>query len=104
MDVITLLDEITADADGTAYKVGDYRLVNGPIAFLIYGDNISATVNIQGTIATDAEVTAGTAPFRTINGGSFTEEAATALVAQFSHIRGQVISYSSGTVSLRMLI
>lgn len=106
MDVYTLISANAATITGNPVKIGDYRLINGAIPFLIYGEDatITATINIQGTVATDAEVSAGTAKFITIDGGSFTSQAATALIAQFSHIRAQISSYSAGTISVRMLL
>ncbi len=104
MDVKQLLLDVTSDANGAPVKIGDYRGINGPIPFLIYGSGISATINIQGTIATDDEVAAATCTWITIDGGDFTTEKATALFAPFTHVRGQVTSYSAGTISMRMLL
>ena len=104
MEIVQLLHNTHADADGQAKPIGDFRLINGPIAFLIYGPNINATINIQGTIATQDEVNDGTANWVTVEGGSFTEEKATALFVQFTHMRAQVDSYSAGTISVRMLL
>lgn len=104
MEIVQLLEDVTANTEGQPVAIGDFRIINGPISLLVYGSGISATVNIKGTIATQDEVNEGTATFETITGGSFTDAAATALITQFTHIRADVESYSAGTISARMLL
>jgi hypothetical protein len=105
MDVIQLLSLATGSRIGPTVPIGDFRLINGPIPIHIYGDNIVATVEIQGTLATqgDVNISSSDATFTTIENGSFTAKTITALFSQVSHIRAYVSSYTSGTVGVRIL-
>lgn len=103
MEIKQLLTAVTVVGAGNAVAIDTDKLVNGAIPILIYGGigAIAAEIEIQGTIATNAEVAAGTCNWEVIEGGIFREEIATALIAPFSHIRANITSYTNGTISIR---
>ena len=66
MQIQTLLDGVTATGSGQAFKVDRRRTFGGgPIALVLTGVT-TATVVLEGTIATDDEVRAGDAAWAPI--------------------------------------
>jgi hypothetical protein len=101
---VSLLIDSVATGAGTHVAVGDFRLMNGAIPILLYGGSAGfvATVGIQGTIALPDDANSGNCKWITIEGGEFTEETASALFAPFTHLRGYVSAYTSGTINLKI--
>ena len=60
------------------------------------------TVSLDGTIATDAEVAAGTATFLPITDMSWTAVGIKSLTAQCTHVRGNVSEYTSGSITMKI--
>ena len=98
---VNLLFNTRATGSGSPLEIGDFRLMNGAIPILLHG-TFSATIEIQATIALNDDVVLGNCNWVTIEGGTFTDEVATALFAPFTHIKGYVSSYTSGTINLKV--
>jgi len=62
----------------------------------------TGTVSLDGTIATDAEVAAGTATFLPISDMSWTAVGIKSLTTQCTHVRGNVSEYTSGSITMKM--
>jgi hypothetical protein len=104
MQVYTLINGATGTGAGSAQKVDHQRCLNGgPIPLLLSGIT-TATVILEATIATDVEVSAGTAAWSPVVNASWTADMADGLFTGFTHIRGNVTSYSAGTIYLKALI
>lgn len=106
MEIINLLSNAISSEVGSAISIGDFRMINGPIPIHIYGENIAATIEIQGTLAIqeDVNISASTATFTTIENGTFYVKTLTALFAPVTHLRANISAYTSGTVNVCILI
>ena len=104
MEVLQLCSASTATEAGSAFKLGGWRMALGSIPVQIYTTQATAfvgTVKLQGTIATDADVAAGTNHWSDINGALWTAETIDALFAQPEYIRTYITAYTSGAISVR---
>jgi len=106
MHIRQLLAATSGTTTGTPIKLDWDRLMNGGVPLTISRE-ISPLVNvkieIQGAIATQAEVALGTANFENVEGGAFTKEGAYALVVHFPYIRAVIYRHTKGTVSIRVI-
>jgi len=103
MEIKTLLNGVVATGAGSALRLDEFRCKDGPIPFVVSGIS-TATVVIQGAIATDDEVTAGTAAWETITDKSFTADCCNEITAAYTHIRANVTVYTGGTIYVKALV
>lgn len=101
MDIHVLLDGVTGTGAGTPVKINEKRIISGPIPFQLSGIT-TATVVVEGTIATQAEVDAGTAVWEILVNGSFTSDTADGILTAFPYIRGNVTAYTAGTITAKI--
>ena len=93
MEIVQLCKDISEDTVGRIVKLQGSRMEQGPIPVQVYTNDDSpfaATIEIEGTIASDTEVDAGTAVWSVIGGASWTHPTLDALFAQPTHIRAKV--------------
>jgi len=103
MQIQILLDGVTATGAGEAYAISARRTEFGAIPILVSGIT-TATVILEGTIASEQEVREGSAIWKPIQGASWSSDIADGLFTAFSHIRANVTSYTAGTITVRALI
>ena len=103
MKIYELLNAAAATGEGDSVAIKGYRTQEGYIPIQIFGTFVG-TVILEGTIAPETDVTAGTATWSEIKGARFGSAACTALVCPFTHIRANVLSYTSGSISVRVQI
>lgn len=73
-----------------------------PMAIEVFGTFVG-TVILEGTIATQAEVNAGTATWLPITGASWTVPTLAAITCPVSHLRANVTAWTSGAVNVRAI-
>lgn len=103
--VYQLCSSCATSGAGTAFKLDGWRMALGPIAVQIYTTQATAfvgTVKLQGTIASDDEVSAGTEHWSDISGAEWSTETIDALFAKMPYIRTYISSYTSGQISVRL--
>jgi len=99
--IVKLLDGATGTGAGSPFPIDPAMTRNGgSIPIVITGITV-ATVILQATISTQAEVEEGTAVWATVSQGSWTADIADGLFTPFSHIRGNVLAYTSGTITMK---
>jgi len=105
MEVYQLCTASVATGAGTTFKLPGHRIALGSIPVQVYTTQATAfvgTVKLQGTIATDDEVTLGTNRWTYLRNASWTTETIDALFAQVTHIRSYITAYTSGAISVRL--
>jgi hypothetical protein len=104
-EIYQLASSLATTGAGTVFKLPGWRMGAGPIAVQIYTTQATAfvgTVKLQGAIASETEISAGTEHWSDINGASWTAETVDALFAKTPYIRVYVSSYTSGQISIRL--
>jgi hypothetical protein len=105
MEIIQLCKDFSGDGVGRVVKLVGSRIENGPIPIQIYTNEdipFSATVRLEGTIATEDEINANNVIWSPIGGALWTEPTLDALFVQPTHIRCRITEYVSGSVSIRL--
>jgi hypothetical protein len=64
----------------------------------------NATVTLEATIATQQEVDDNTALWENVSSASWTADVADGLFTAYTHIRGRVTAYVSGTIYMRIVV
>ena len=103
MQIIQLLDAANAISIGTPFQIPERRQERGNIPFLVYGTFVG-TVVLEATIASQQEVEEGTASWVALSDGSWTTSVADCFYGGYTHIRGRVTAYTSGSISMRIWI
>ena len=104
-EVYQLCDASTATGAGDAFKLVGWRMALGPIVVQVYTTQATAfvgTVKLQGAIASEAEVSAGTEHWTDIDGAEWSSETIDALFAKTPYIRTYISAYTSGQISVRL--
>jgi len=101
MNVITLLNGVTATGAGQVIDINPKRLINGYVPFMLTGIT-TATVELQVTMNTKAEIDAGTATWQTLANGTFVEDTAEAIVVAFPFMKANVTAYTAGTITAKI--
>ena len=105
MEIMQLCSASVATGAGDTFKLSGWRMPLGAIPIQIYTTQATAfngTVKLEGTIATEAEVFAGTERWSDIDGALWTSEIIDAIFAQCTHIRSNITQYTSGAISIRI--
>jgi len=103
--VYQLCSASAATGAGSTIKMDGWRMGLGPIAVQIYTTQATAfvgTVKLQGSIATELEVQAGTEHWSDVNGAGWSAEMIDALFIKTPYMRTFVSSWTSGEISVRM--
>ena len=104
-NIYTLLDGVTATGAGGAVKLTQKRTNIFPSSIHVSGIVAGDVVSIEGTIATEAEIDAGTCTWTEINGGSFTADSLDSIATNFSGIRANLTANAGGgTVTVKIEI
>jgi hypothetical protein len=104
-EVYQLRSASSATGAGSTFKLAGWRMGLGPIAVQIYSTQVTAfvgAVKLQGTIASEDEVSAGTERWSDIDGASWTAETIDALFAKPLYIRSFVSSCTTGVIGVRL--
>lgn len=100
----TLINNATGTIIGEPLKLDPaFWKEGGSLPILISGIT-NATVTLEATIATEAEVYSGTAMWETISLATWTSDVADGLFTPFTHIRARVIAYTAGNIYVRTLV
>ncbi len=105
MHIRQLLSATAGTVTGTPVRIDWTRNINGGVPITIsheVGPLVNVRIEIQGAIATQAEVALGTANFETIEGGIFTKEGAYGVVMVYPYMRAVITRHTRGTVSIRL--
>ena len=104
MDIFKLIDEGKGTMIGEPYTL-DKNLWKGggSLPILLTGLG-GGTVTLEATIATQQEIEENTAVWATVSQASWTANTADGLFTPFTHIRGRVLAYSSGTITMTTFV
>ena len=103
--VYQLCSSCATSGAGTAFKLEGWRMALGPIAVQIYTTQATAfvgTVKLQGAIASESEVAAGTEHWSDIDGAYWVSEKIDTLSFKTPYIRAYVPTLSTGAISIRI--
>jgi len=101
--IVTLINGATGTMTGTAVKLDTNRFKQGGSIPILISGITTATVSLEATIATDAEVNAGTAMWEQIMAAEWSADTCDDLIAAYTHIRGRVTAHTAGTIYMRIL-
>jgi len=101
MNIIKLLNGVTATGDGKIIALDPKRVINGPVAFQLSGIT-TATVILLSTIATQQEVDEETAVWTTLKSGTFTSDTAECIIVSFPFLKANVSAYTVGTITAKI--
>lgn len=101
--ISTPIDAVSTNTTSSAIKILNKGLVLDPnkIGILIFGTFV-ASVEIECTIATDAEVDAATATWKTLSGASWTDPESVSIALPFTHFRFKVVWTSGTSISVKI--
>ena len=103
-NIVVLLDAVGATGPGPIVRM-DINITRqgGSIPILLSGV-ITATVQLEGTIATDYDINKNLAVFEAISNAVWTADTADGLFTPFTHIRANVVSWTAGTITMKTLM
>ena len=105
MQIITLLDDVSTTGTGPVAVIDHQRcgLGGGPIPMVLTGI-ITASVRLEGAVATPEEVRLGTAVFSPVENALWTADMADGLFVGVTDIRANVTEWTAGTITFKVLI
>ena len=98
---VKLIDGVGANYVGNPVAIDRHALRDGGSLPIVITGIVNATVSLQATIATKAEVDAGTANWEQISSAAWTANVSDGLFTPFTHIRGVITSWVAGTITMK---
>ena len=98
-----LLNNATSTVTGNPLKLDVGIMRGGGSIPIVISGITTATVILEGTVATDLQVENGSAMWEKINLAEWTADVADGLFTPFTHIRGRVTAYTAGNIYMKTI-